>query len=379
MQPFATLATFFQKTLGCVFKKSLGVFAVAALVGCQAPAASLKPRLSQVAGLGAVHAISSSNQGLMVVSDQGLLHLSNPTKILAQKVSPNTMPIAAFGGIGFAHQDGRFCVASTQVVCSDVLLSAHANLLGYKQAVFGTDQHGNLIKITQGTHGFAVQKSPITLLPDAQIALKDGVLFALGEPTLDYRHGVLGDGVEAKTLYAFDENLAIIDQMRATDGLVFEANRVDFWGKHIVTTLSGDGLGARVALIDFDGKFGKLKHSKALSHQRWQSPFVFDGDLYSVQMPHIQGDLVRFDDNLNARKISDTALSNHAYGSYHTNLALTQPKLVIPTIDRKALVVLDKNQSLLPLPARVHQSAYDSHDQKSYFVLENGQLWVLEI
>lgn len=227
-----------------------------------------------------------------------------------------------------------------------------------------------------------IQELPV--LPDAvPILFKNKVLY-LGEPDREtYPHGVLGDEIEAKTLYTLDaQTLKPATQaFRLPENLVFENNTLAVWDDKIVAVISGGGAGARVAVLALtDGHWQIVAESAPLPNNRWQSPFVFQNQLYAVQMPHIVGRLVRYEMQ-GTRLIEQTlgeGFSNHEIGSRETQIAAILPDYaLIPKMGYREVFALDGSGSLKKLspelPAKIVRSAVQNHT--AYFLLADGSVW----
>ncbi|ULJ65108.1 PQQ-like beta-propeller repeat protein [Wielerella bovis] len=224
----------------------------------------------------------------------------------------------------------------------------------------------------------------IVLLPDRRpIAFGNNILL-LGDPDSEtYPHGVLGDAIEAKTLYTLDAKTLkpAAAAFRLPENLVFENNTVTLWGDKVVAVISGGGAGARVAVLALtNGHWQIQAESAPLPTNRWQSPFVFQNQLYAVQMPHLRGRLVRYEmqgKRLIEQELGDS-FSNHAIGSRDTQIAAVLPDyVVIPQMGYRRLVTLDSSGSLKrlepELPAPVVRSAVQ--DGVSYWLLSDGSVW----
>ncbi len=139
-------------------------------------------------------------------------------------------------------------------------------------------------------------------LPDARIVLGDGRALVLFGPTEDYRHGVLGDVVEASFISVIDVGtgsmIAIID---VPDGLVVEGlapiwTDLDGDGRReAIVTLSNAVQGAQLAVFGGPGAPAALGpaigRGSRRRHQIAVAPFGSSGEVevVAVRTPHIGG------------------------------------------------------------------------------------------
>lgn len=227
-----------------------------------------------------------------------------------------------------------------------------------------------------------------TLLPDAQPILWQNKVLFLGEPdAATYPHGVLGDKIEAKTLYTLDVATlqARAAAFRLPDGLVFENNTLTLWGDKVVAVVSGADAGARLVVLALhDGQWRIEAQSEALPSNRWQSPFVFQNQLYAVQMPHFRGRLVRYEirgARLLERPLGE-GVSNHMMGSRHTQVAAVLPDYVLlPDMAHRRLWALSGTGHLKPLmpqlPAHIVYGVVQNG--RSYWLLADGSVWTWSV
>ncbi|ULJ60688.1 hypothetical protein [Wielerella bovis] len=224
----------------------------------------------------------------------------------------------------------------------------------------------------------------IALLPDSRPISFGNNILLLGDPDSDtYPHGVLGDAIEAKTLYTLDAQTLkpAAKPFRLPESLVFENNTVTLWGDKVVAVISGGGAGARVAVLALtNGHWQIQAESAPLPTNRWQSPFVFQNQLYAVQMPHLRGRLVRYE--MQGKRLIEQELgdgfSNHEIGSRETQIAAILPDYaLIPQMDLRHVVALDGSGSLKrlspALPAKIVRSAVQN--RTAYFLLADGSVW----
>lgn len=182
----------------------------------------------------------------------------------------------------------------------------------------------------------------------------------LADPTTEYRHGVLGDAIEAGTLMVRTRDGRRLEY-RLPAGSVFEDRKVrlvrfrDGGPQRLLVVRSRAGQGAALALFGLEGdRLRLLAESQPFGRaNRWLNPVGvadFDGDgrreVAAVLTPHIGGVLTlyawrgkRLEPEHRAR-----GFSNHVIGS--RNLALSAvldlngdgtPDLVVPDSNRRSL------------------------------------------
>ncbi|WFF39050.1 hypothetical protein LU290_02120 [Moraxella nasibovis] len=343
---------------------------------------------------------------LMVINDKGELwqvpHPKRPAK-LAEGVSPIVTPIVTpvvkFDKIAFADKDGHFTlIQNGQTYRSSIRLSPHSAMLMLPFATIAVQAHddGTASLVRLEVVGDSVQVvarfSPV--LPDArpvQINFtgdnSEGHIAVLSHPdSTTYRHGVLGDDIEAGQVQFLERHsLTPLAKPLAVKGSVFEANTFEILphgkGNRLVTTLAGGGHGASTVIIDnVNDQLQLIAQSTPLPSHRWQSPFVFDGKLYAVQMPHLVGRLVEYTqvgDKLN-EKVLGEGYSNHAIGAFDTNLVAGRDGLfaLIPHTGYRQMSMMTPDGLIAlndTLPTPIVRTV--SNDTFDYLLLADGRVW----
>jgi hypothetical protein len=204
---------------------------------------------------------------------------------------------------------------------------------------------------------------PPDALPDARIAAGRGSIARawLAEPTDRYKHGVLGDAVEAGSLVV-ERADGRRDLVRLGNDAVFEF--IEPWiaklgeSEKIVVVKSYLSAGSALAVIgERDGRLGVLAETPPIgTPNRWLNPAGiadFDGDgateIALVRMPHALGRLELWrwasEKLVKVAEISDT--SNHMIGSRALHLSAVADfdgdgvaDLAIPSFDRRSIRIL---------------------------------------
>jgi hypothetical protein len=206
-------------------------------------------------------------------------------------------------------------------------------------------------------------RSRDAVLPDARplqvdmdgplAAAGDGHILVLGGPDADrYRHGVLGDAIEAtRVLYLERHGLDPLRTLALPAPHVLEdiAPRPIEWGTSTgLLTMRSGPLGAQLTVVTADRSKRDALALAALgapigTPNRWLAATTDGRRLAAVHTPHIGGVLheyVREGDALRVRRVAD-GFGTHALGSRELDLAVwTGGALTIPGQDRRTLHVL---------------------------------------
>ncbi|OOF51576.1 hypothetical protein BKK54_02935 [Rodentibacter genomosp. 1] len=354
-----------------------------------------------------IRQIEATEDGeLVVITQKGELWKTQQTdsQLLLNNASSDIAPKADYGRIALSDNKGNFLLwTKDRIYSSQIPMAENAGMIGLAFATIGVVKEGNIHKLarieTQGDQAVITATSNQAVLPDAhpiQINLtakdeKQGHIAVLASPDSErYQHAALGDQWEATDLLYLERHslTPLATMLNLKEGFVFEANQLASLyqnGKNLlVTTISGGGMGAKAAIIGIENDaLTLLAESQPLPSHRWQSPFHFGETLYAVQMPHLVGKLVEYqqEGKILQEKIIGQGFSNHQYGKYETDLtAKTEQFAVIPHYGYKQVSIMDKQGKLRPLetqlPAPIEKTRADN--QRVYLLLKNGQVWVVE-
>ncbi len=207
----------------------------------------------------------------------------------------------------------------------------------YAQPVFIHENTADIAYIASGGDLIIQQadietRLPVNALPDSRILVdEDGRLLFLSQPTNDYDHSVLGDGIEATgiTLVATQPEPIVLQTISISAGDVIEgiypiwADLNDDGEREIIVTLSNAQEGARIVAFREDGSL--LAEGESIGtgyrwrHQLVAAPFGESDDmlLAVVRTPHIGGVIEYYQLNGQQLEITESVsgFSTHSIGS----------------------------------------------------------------
>lgn len=238
-------------------------------------------------------------------------------------------------------------------------------------------------------------------LPDTEITVANGTRAWLTGPTTRYRHGVLGDAIEAEGLEVETQERRL--SFRLGHDAVFEDRRVrlvdmDADGRQealVVKAYADRGAALALYRIGRD-RIEPVAESRAIGiPHRWLNPvgtgrFTGTGEtmIAAVLTPHLTGSLrlYRLKGDALEPVASIDGFTNHIIGSRDLDLARivdvdgdSVPEVVIPSLDRRSLAVIsfsDERPRILsrhPLPGRIRALAEPVRDTVSA-VLDDGSV-----
>ena len=227
-------------------------------------------------------------------------------------------------------------------------------------SVLTLDPLGNLLLL--GRELEARAEAQLSSLPDAELVVLEldgvAVVAVLTSPTQRYRHGILGDEVEAGAVTLLRlPDLALLDVWRAPPPAVIEARRAGAWSANgragLDLTVSDDRSGARLVRLVWDGdRLSALAEGAPLgASQRWLHLIGAHGaHAYALHDPRTPGPLVRYtlaDDGAFAQAGVAEGLASHVDGERLLDRALLLGPLAagghliaVPTYGQRALTWL---------------------------------------
>jgi hypothetical protein len=243
------------------------------------------------------------------------------------------------------------------------VLAPHAGLLVLAFAVIAVvaaaDGRSHLLRLEATPGGWReTARSSHEVLPDARPLQFDpeggssddnGHVVVFGSPDAErYRHGVLGDAVEPRSILWLERHgLDVMASLDLPAPHVFEdiAPRPIAWrGRRALLTVRAGPQGAQLAVVAQGGDRARFELA-ALgepigTRYRWLSPSSDGVRLWAVHTPHLGGVVQRYrsDGDRLIGEVVGQGVSNHAIGERELDLsAWTQGAWVLPTQDRRSL------------------------------------------
>lgn len=317
---------------------------------------------------------------------------------------------AAEGRIAARRLDGALWVsdAVTQSASAPGVLAPHAGLLSLPLAVIGVRQLGpahRLVRMEPGARGWLeAARSDTAVLPDAQPLQVDldargdgGHLAVFGGPDESrYRHGVLGDGIEATRLLWLERHgLGVLREHVLAAPYVFEdiaPRPVRFDGRTgLLTVRSGPG-GAQLALLAADRNDPERIELVALGEdlggaRRWMAPTTDGRHLMAVHTPHVGGHLFAYTlegRGLVRRRVMDD-VSTHRIGTRELDLgAWVGSTLVLPSQDGLRLRVLSasngwQERASIALPVAVVMTVRLAGSSALAVLMASGSVGIVHV
>lgn len=307
---------------------------------------------------------------LLAVSSSGVLWrlAADGWQRLGAGLEPASPVAAGFERVVGRSREGGLWVLESGRVSSHagVPLAAHAGLLVLALGVIAIEAaregRHHVVRLERGAGGWTVSaRSKATVLPDARPVRfdpsgttdDDGHVAVLAEPDATrYRHGVLGDGIEATSLLLLERHgLEPLAQVDLPAPFVFEdiAPRPVAWqGRRGLLTVRSGPEGAQLAVVAAPRGRGRQLALAALGPplgpQRWLAPSTDGERLLAVHAPHIGGVLHRYraDGGRLAGDAMAHEVTNHAIGQRNLDVwSWVGSRWVVPAQDRRALHVFD--------------------------------------
>lgn len=338
---------------------------------------------------------------LAVARDGGLWALSSrqaEPRRLASGLDPATPLASGHGRIAARRADGMLWLheggTEATPVHRDAALAPHAGLLVLPLAVLGVAADGHHLvrhERVAGGRWQPVARSAEPVLPDArplQVDLDgrgDGghIVVLAGPDAQRYRHGVLGDAVEAtRVLWLERHALTPMRTLALPAPHVFEdiaPRPVAMPGRTGTAGTTGPAMGlltvrsgpqgGQLALVSADPAQRDQLQLAALGEpvggfHRWLAPTTNGQQLVAVHTPHIGGVLHVYQQAGQAlvRRRLMADVSTHAIGSRQTDLAVwLRDRLLLPSQDGHTLKCVHAGgdwaeEGEAPLPARLVQA-----------------------
>ena len=263
----------------------------------------------------------------------------------------------AYGRLHGINTQGELQVLEGDRIRSSVAakLSLNSGVLPLPAGVIAVAANGDLLRLeSSGETWKIVERAKLNALRDARLSLVDlegtgnGEVAALVGPSTDrYKHGVLGDAIEATSIVILERHsLEVIHRYDLPAPYVFEditVRPVRIGARDQLSVVrSGPNGGAALALIGLNA--GKLELSAGPDFgqaNRWLNPLVGSGEVYAIHTPHIGGVLTSYvpsKGSLSANKQLE-GLSSHSINSRNLESAMViaPGSLIIPNQNHNKL------------------------------------------
>ncbi len=285
---------------------------------------------------------------------------------------------------------------------ADATIAPHAGLLILPTALIavvsrGASQYLARFEFDSSNMWREVARSSEAVLPDARpvLATLDGQLdggqvVVLGGPDASrYRHGVIGDDIEATSVLSLDtQSLKAIRSLQIPAPYVFEdiAPRVVRIGnRSVLLTIRSGPRGSQLALIASDANRADGLQLLALgddlgTSHRWMSPTTDGMRIMAVHTPHIGGVLFEYrlgGDHLVQKKITGN-VATHRIETRELDMSVwIGDSLVVPSQDGRTLRVLKSGAewtegTSIDLPTRVIMTRKLSDGHSFAVLTEDG-------
>ncbi len=310
--------------------------------------------------------------GLMGVGvDGGLFALpldSGAAQLMADNIDAGTPLASGHGRIAARRRDGALWVleAGRAGVSVERTLAPAAGLLVLPLAVIavaseGLGQRAIRLEPTGSGAWRSVAQSAASVMPDARPLLADldgsgdggQVVMLAGPDSERYKHGVLGDAVEATSIVVLERHgLKVMRELVVDAPQVFEdiaPRKVALGSRDGLLTVRSGPQGAQLVLVDADPASVALLRVAASGPalgqaNRWLSPITDGRRWMAVHTPHLGGVLheYRRDGNRLVPREVLSGVSNHRIGSRQLDVSAWQgQRLLISDAGGLRLWVID--------------------------------------
>lgn len=345
-------------------------------LACAVPARAVTPNAATVVPLRAPHPMArlhvDAEGTLLAVSARGeLWGLAAETwRHIGDGLDPGSPLAHGHGRLAGRSLNGGLWLLESGRVSQHTrpALAPNAGLLVLALAVIAVvaapQGRHHVVRLEPGASGWAeTARNRAAVLPDARPVKFDiagttnddnGHVAVFGGPDADrYRHGVLGDNVEATSLLLLERHgLEPLAQLQLAAPFVFEdiAPRPIAWqgGRGLLTVRSGPK-GAQMAVLAATRGSPNQLALAALgepigSPQRWLSPATDGVRLLAVHTPHLGGVLHRYhaDGARLASQVVTGNVTNHMIGRRDLDMSAWVGQVwAVPAQDRGSLRFLD--------------------------------------
>jgi hypothetical protein len=205
----------------------------------------------------------------------------------------------------------------------------------------------------RSAHEVLPDARPLQFDPDGRGSDANGHVVVFASPDAErYRHGVLGDAVEPRSILLLERHgLEPMAGLELPAPYVFEdiAPRAIAWrGRRALLTVRAGLQGAQLAVVARSGNGNRFELA-ALgepigTRHRWLSPSSDGVRLWAVHTPHLGGVVQRYrsDGDRLVGEVVGHGVSNHALGERELDVSVwTERAWVLPTQDRRSLRFFD--------------------------------------
>lgn len=264
---------------------------------------------------------------------------------------------ASEGGVWVLERGRVFSTRAPKLAPHAGLLVLPAGIIGMIGGVNGAswiarlepDARGRWIETARSSEPVLPDARPVHFDLDGAASDENGHVAVLGAPdNTRYRHGVLGDDIEATSLLLLERHgLAPLMRLDLPSPYVFEdlAPRPIAWrGRRALLTVRSGPLGSQLAVVAAAGNGGPLVLA-ALgaplgAPRRWLAPTTDGVRLCAVHTPHVGGVLNRYRES-GDRLIDEviaSGVNNHKLGERELDVsAWFDRALLMPAQDRRSL------------------------------------------
>ena len=313
-------------------------------------------------GLGLPLRLVADGDGVVVLREDGTVtrHDDAGTRTLDLQLQGETL-LGCSGAIYGVDPQGRLIRLDPPATGPRVGLAATPACLPGGRLAALSDDAATLYLLDAGLD--TVATTEVDALPDAEPVVTrlrspdSGEIALLAEPTLRYRHGILGDQVEAGAVVLVDaDDLAPVARYRLPAPFVFEQRRVLPFERGLLATRSSGRAGAGVVLLTLQGEELRLvaEGPEIGLGNRWLNLFAArEGRAYSVRTPHIGGPLERYRQTAGGLEVERYPLgvTNHVIGARNLDLGVLLPsttdedRLALPSNDLRTLRLIECGDS----------------------------------